>query len=803
MLKLLQKNQDTGAKAQASKSSSVDACDFIPQCEHFDSHTVITKNGELMQTIRISMNRDGLNYEQHDDLISSLREKIRAALMQSIHTDNIAVWIHTLRKRRQVTFDNTFANPFAAYINDSWRKKHGWVHQYFNEVYVTLIYEGQSAKLFDGKLVKDSVWPARNRQFRHTYLDAVAAELGLIMGNVIDSIAEHYQVHLLSISERMPVDDAENLPQSPVYYSEPMEFLSYLLNLREEEVPLPEASICNSLQSTNLMIGFNALETKSDNGKKRFASILSLKNYREVPVHTIDMLLQSPMELIISQAFHFIPHQKALKQYREQRELFEVSGDNYSMQATGLAQILQGNQKLTTDFGDQQTSFMVIVDELKQLDHDVARLQEAFGNIGLVCVREDIKLEDIFWSSFPGNFEFLRRRDPINTHLIGGFARLNRFASGQSEMNLWSQPVALLPTLVNSPYFFNFHVQDNGHTLWLDFNSFNDKQSIISLSFLLSQTQKLHTRLYYFDHQQSGVLWFNKMGAPYLTLNPTKKTKNSVSLNPFSLEGDARNMGFLTAWCSELIRANENERKVLAEAIRNFFANTPHSRSLGSFIHHLSASDPGLAQRFAPWNRGGQFADLFSGTGNDETWNSEWTGFDVSAVLASPPNMVPVFSYLLHRIVLSLDGSPTIIVMRDMLPALSQPFFISRLESLLEMLKENNAIVIFAEHYTPTLAASEVMATLTQNCASLVIVPDDIKQDYARIAPQLLTQGDENLLWHMNRMSGDILLKQKKETVALRINMNGMEDIASIFSNDIKTLVAAGGPFAAIPEAGE
>lgn len=803
MLKLLQKIQDAAAnQPTASKFPSVIARDFIPQCEHFDPYTLATKNGELMQTIRISMNRDGLNYEQHDDVVSSLRESIRTALLNSISTDNVAVWIHTLRKRRQVTFDNEFTNPFAAYINNQWRKKHGWEHQYYNEVYVTLIYDGQSGKLFDGKLVKDGVWPSRNRQFRHTYLDAIATELGLIMGNVIDSIAEHYQVHLLSIAERLPTENLEDLPQSPIFYSEPMEFLSYLLNLREEEIPLPEASIHESLQSTNLMIGFNALETKSDSGKKRFAAMLSLKNYREVPVHTVDMLLQSPMQLIISQSFHFIPHQKALKQYREQKDLFEISGDNYSMNTTGLAEILQGNHKLATDYGHQQTSFMVITDELKQLDGDVGKLQEAFGEIGLVCVREDIKLEEIFWSTLPGNFEFLRRKDPISTQRIAGFARLNRFASGQSGMNLWSQPVALLPTLVSSPYFFNFHVQDNGHTFWLDFNSFNDKKGVIALSFLLSQTQKLHTRLYYFDQHQSGSLWFNKMNAPYITLHPTKKAMGT-GLNPFSLPADARNIGFLTAWCSELISASDAERNVLSGAISGYLKSAAAPKSLAGFADQLSAVDPALAQRFSPWNRGGHYADLFSSADTEAMWGNQWTGFDMSAVLASSPNAVPVFSYLLHRIILSLDGAPTIIVLRDMLPVLSHPFFASRMESLLEMLKENNAMVIFAENYSASLFSNEVVGTLLQSCASSIVVPDDLKQDYAALAPQLLTEGDENLLWHMNRVNGDILLKQKKETVALRINMDGLEDIASIFSNDIKTLIAAGGQYAVIPEAKE
>lgn len=797
MLDILQKLSAAETKLKLPKSASYAANDFIPFCEHFDARTIITKNGELLQTIRIATNTDGLNYEHHDDNIPALRDLIRSAIMDSVYTDNIGIWIHTLRKREQVKFDQNFTNKFAAYVNDSWNKLHGWSHRYYNEVYVTLIYDGQACPMFTGGAVKESINPKNNRLVRRSYIDAVAAELHVIMDNVIERISQYYLVHPLSTVERIPVDKPD-LPTQPIYYSEPMEFFSYLLNLRDDEVPLPEASIYNSLQSSNLLIGFNALETKTDSGKKRFAAILSLKNYREVPVDTVDMLLQSPIELIISQAFHFIPHDKALKQYREQREYFENSEDTYSMEATGLVDILRGNRKQTTDFGHQQTSFMVLVDELKKLDIDVGQLQEAFGAIGLICVREDIRLEEVFWSTFPGNFEFLRRKDPINTHFIGGFARLNRFSSGQSTGTLWAQPIGLLPTLVNSPYFFNFHAQDNGHTLWMDFNSFNDKTGTVLLSFLLTQTQKLGTKLFYFDQQQSAALWFNKMNTPYLKIG--SKKKNALALNPFSLPAEPRNIGFLTAWCSELIDADATDKAILASQLRAFFEQDK-PRSLSAFATHLHETDANLAARFSPWVGNGEFAELFASSDVDFAFTADWLAFAMDEVMASPRNAVAALSYLLHRIVTSLDGTPTIIVMRDMLNIMSHPFFTSRLESLLEMLKENNVMVIFAENSNNPAHENAAMQLLTTCCASIIVVPDDLKQDYATVAPNLLTVGDEKLLWRMERMKGDVLVIQSKETVALRIFLDTMNDVESIFSNDVKTLIASGGPYASVPEA--
>lgn len=792
MLNVLQNLTDSNIKLKTPKAPSYLANDFIPACEHFDAQTLVTKNGELMRTFRICTNNDGLNYEHDATDIPPLRDAIRNALQDCVQTDNVSFWIHTLRKQEEVVFEQNFTNPFAAYVHQKWRKKHDWSFRFYNEVYVTVLYDGQSTPMFDKQTFKETLRPSKNRAFRNHYLDAISNELNLIVDGLIAHISQHYEVHPLCVVQRIPAGQDEDLPAQPIYYSEPMEFLSYLLNLRAEEVPLPEASIHNSLQSCNLVVGFNALETKNDAAEKRFGAILSLKNYREIPPHTVDMLLQSPIQLIISQSFHFIPADDALKQYREQREYFETSEDSYSMEATGLFEILSGNQKRPTDFIHQQTSFMVIVDELKQLDIDIGKLQEAFGEIGLVCVREDIRLEEVFWSTLPGNFEFLRRKDPINGHLAGGFARLNRFASGQSTGTLWSQPIGLLPTLVNSPYFFNFHVQDNGHTLWLDFNSFNDKAGICTLSFLLTQTQKLRTKLFYFDCRDSAALWFKKMDFPYHVVN--SKTPDHLSINPFSLPEDPRNLGFLAAWCCLLIDATDAEKEQILEHIRAFF-ETSEPRTLASFITFMSHSDPALATRFRSWGEGGNDKGWFEATANDITADADWQAFNMDEAMENPRHAIAVFSFLLHRIILSLDGSPTILVLHDMMGVLSHPFFASRLESLLAMLTESNAMIVFAENANNPAQPSKALDILKACCPTIIAVPDDIKQDYDLMAPGILNESDRTLLWRMERMRGDILVKQGREVVALRIGMNRMEDIAAIYSNDIKTLVAAGGPY--------
>ena len=132
-------------------------------------------------------------------------------------------------------------------------------------------------------------------------------------------------------------------------------------------------------------------------------------------------------------------------------------------------------------------------------------------------------------------------------------------------------------------------------------------------------------------------------------------------------------------------------------------------------------------------------------------------------------------------------------------PILSQPFFASRLESLMEMLKESNAMMILSMHYSEALAGKPAFHSMAQACATTVIVPDDMAVEYAAMLPELLSADDQDLLQQIERSHGDILLKQGDATVALCINLDSIPDAAAIFSGDVKTLISAGGPFSGTP----
>jgi len=799
LLSFKKKHSDqTGAAkhsaAQAAANMSVDYSEFVPYYCHYDPNTLLTKNGELLQIIKIATNIKGLNYEGSSDDGTIIRDAIRSAVTEHIQTDKMALWIHTVRKRKSIRYQGQFHENFAQKVQDRWQNIYQWKYQYYNEVYIVVLHDGQTSLLSDPSHFANIALPHTNRDFRNGYLDAAFDDLDRTVLTIMERISENFEVSRLGLVENAPSAGAP-----PIFYSQPMEFLGMLLNLRTEPMPLPQIDVSEALITSNLTFGFNALETKSEEGKRRFAAILTLKQYREVPAETMDRLLQLSMEFVVSQAFHFVPR-GALKQYQEQNELFRISGDTYCIEASGIADVLSSKTGKLTDFGEHQTSIMVLTDEFKQLDSEISKIQAAFAELGLITIREDVKLEECFWSQLPGNFVFIRRKDLINTTRTAGFCRLNRYPSGTPNDNHWGEAVTILPTLVSSPYFFNFHYGNNGHTAIMDFNSFNDHVGSILINFLMTQSRKFDGKLYIFDRNLSANLLFQKLGGSYHHFSVLNRSPDhpQLRLNPFQLPDNKRNRSFLVAWVTLLIAPHvtlpEGQKNLLRAGVDAMYALPQDQRSLTAFTDYLLAEDVPLGKAFAKWQELGNYAGIFDGGQEDLDLNQLMHAFDMTPVVKNRECIVPVFSYLLHKIISELDGRPTIIVLREALDLLDNDFISARLESLMEMLRENNTLLLFTSSRPFNFVKTPIAEIILKNCASHIFIPDDVRQDYA-LPEFALTDYNSEQMVKMDRQKGDFLLKQGNEIIGLSANLKELDEYHSVFANDIKTLAAAVGKF--------
>lgn len=812
----MQQNNSSAAKQKYSVVSQDDWSEFIPYHSHYNPHTLVTKNGELLQIIRIDGNVIGSPCENLDGIHASIRSVVRHVISKSGFDDKFSFWLQTIRRRTPMLYNAPVAgekntNDFIEYLDECWEKENRWQHHYQNEIYLTVLYEGETIPLVDTKSFKNLVLTKHNRSTRSKYL----ADASVILDQQIDSIMQmlstQCRAHRLTLVERA-ISSTGKVSRPNIFYSEPMEFLSNVLNLRSSPVPLSDLDLSVAVQNSKVSFGFNAIEAKNKtNDIQSFAAILTVKQYIESFVEAVDCVMQAPIEFIVTQSFSFIDSEKALKPYKDQKTLFGMSGDIKLNKNFGINQVLNFNQKSPTDYCANQVSIMVISGDLNELDEEVAKFLNSFSQLGLITVREDIKMEEVFWSQLPGNFEFIRRPVALATEQVGGFCRLNRFHSGVPTGNYWGNYLALLPTSVGSPYFFNFHVQDNGHTVIFDFNSFSDSMGSILEYFLVVKTRKSNAKLIIFDRNQSARLLLNKISGKYFTMSQLNKhNKNAVvdktppvSLNPFIIEPSNYNKSFLTAWCGLLISPETGlepgDKALVAECVAKLYELESKERNLPNFVKILEDANNKLSEPLKKWVGKGEYSGLFDSLNEGLNTNLEVAAFDMTPAVNNPAYLLPLFSYLMHRVISSLDGTKTVLVINEAFDLLENPFFAPRLESLLEMLKQKNVVVVFTTNRPQQCKGTIALSAIISGCATKIYIPDDMPVNYKSHDIDLNDQ-DDILLSDMQRQKGDFLIKQNGESIALKLFMSEAEDLVAILSNDIKALGSARGKFTSLPE---
>ncbi len=161
-------------------------------------------------------------------------------------------------------------------------------------------------------------------------------------------------------------------------------------------------------------------------------------------------------------------------------------------------------------------------------------------------------------------------------------------------------------------------------------------------------------------------------------------------------------------------------------------------------------------------------------------------GFDLTFLMDRPESVVPVFACLMQRIIAAFDGKPTIIVLHEAWDLIENDFFAPRLESLMEMLKEHNALVIFATEKPMNALDAQTFDIVMRNCATHLYVPGELENDYS--TPRLgLNEDGISLLSRMDRRKGDFLVRQGGDNIALRADTATLP-LYAVLSGDSKSL---------------
>ena len=742
----------------------------LPYARHIDDLTIETRDGLLIQVIRL----DGLPFETADTEEINYRKALRDSAFRALASSRLALYHHIVRREVSPQMEGDYADDFSRSLDAMWRARLDAKRLYVNDLYLTLVrrpLQGR-AGLVEGLLKTFSGERGDTAQAR------AARALDLRELNAArESLLAAFSPYGPQSLGRYDHDGATA--------SAPLEFLSTLFNGEMRTVTPPASDLGRYLPYRRVSFGADTLELgRTPQLARSFAAMVSIKDY---PAQTapglLDDLLRLPVELTVSQSFGFVDRQVSLERMNLALRRMRAADDEAVSLRQGLTEAKDDVASGRAAFGEHHLSVLVRGPSPDALNEAVAEVMSALNDVGAVAVREDVNLEPAFWAQFPGNFRDIARRALISTSNLAGFISAHAFPTGEAQAH-WGPAVTVLETTSAGPYHFNFHSGDLGNFTLIGPSG---SGKTVVLSFLLAQARKYDPRIVFFDKDRGAEIFLRAIGGRYDAIRPGEPT----GFNPLQLADTPTNRAFLTDWTARLVSqpdealpADDLER--IREAVAANFDQQPTYRRLRYFAELFRGDRRphalDIAARLRPWWGQGGHAWLFDNADDGFDLDVRTVGFDMTQVLDDPTLRTPAMMYLFHRVQERLDGAPSLIVIDEGWKALDDDAFVARIKDWEKTIRKRNGLVGFATQSASDALESRIASAIIEQAATQIFMVNPKAQARDYVDGFGLTEHEFNLVRTLPDTARCFLIKHGTDSVVARLNLSGEPDVLTVLS---------------------
>ncbi|WCR53906.1 MAG: Type IV secretion system protein virB4 [Wolbachia endosymbiont of Ctenocephalides orientis wCori] len=766
------------SKNKSILNREVHTGEFIPYSCYWNNTTLMTKENWLVKVIKLS----GFAFETADDEDLVIQNNIRNQMLRSISSPAFGLYFHTIRRKKNI-FSDEFANQnlpnfFANHVNIKWREKHATRQSFINDLYITIIRRADTkgVELLSHLLKKFGHVTSKNAwedDMRATYED-----LEETTNRIVTSL-RNYSPKILEVKET---------PNG--LFCEIMEFLSRIVNcgfVTNTLFPL-RTEISKYLPVHRLFFSNKMIQVITHNESK-YAGIVSIKEYgNNTSAGMLDHFLQLPYEFIITQSFQFTNRQIAIGKMQIQQNRMIQSADKAISQVAEISQALDDAMSGKIAFGQHHLTILCIEKSPKALDNALSLVESELSNCGVYPVRERVNLEPAFWAQIPGNFDYIVRKGTISSLNLAGFASQHNYPTGSKFNNHWGDAVTVFDTTSRTPFFFNFHIRDVGHTMIIGPTGAG---KTVLMNFLCAQAMKFSPRIFFFDKDRGAEIFLKALGGLYTVIEPRTKT----NFNPLQLDDTPDNRTFLMEWIKSLISVYNNKFSSediarINDAIDGNFKLKKEDRFLRNLVPFLGLAGPDtLAGAISMWHDNGSHAAIFDNKEDLLDFSlARVFGFEMASLLKDPVALGPVLIYLFHRISVSLDGTPSMIVLDEAWALIDNPVFAPKIKEWLKVLRKLNAFVIFATQSVEDASKSAISDTLIQQTATQIFLPN-LKATSVYRDVFMLTEREYVLIKHTDPSTRYFLVKQGVNAVVARIDLKDLDDIINVLSGRAESIL--------------
>lgn len=470
--------------------------DFIPFACHYNESTLLTKNGELIQSFRI----DGITTDNINSNLENLRSSVRKAIKNNNYKD-ASYWVHNIRHCINIDDSAPYEQPFAHFIHQTWSKKNHLQNKFVNTLYISIVHYSYDLGVKDLAALLNPIYSNSIDQLHDNFLNVAIKKLSTLTQNLMHYLKEFNPYQLM-----VRVDNDSNV------YSELLSLYNRVMHANWDLIKVEKSDNSLSLDTHQYSFGTNTIELSRDTEKK-FATVISIKEYQEISGVAVSRCINVPIDLVATEIFYLVDKGDIPKQYRQQNKVLSLTKNSELIKLKNINDFIDRDVSTSaSQICNQQISIMVNADSIEKLEARVISLSNHLIKQGIVHVREDINLEQTFWSQLPGNFKYIKRSSPNTINHIAALATLYECHTG-SQQSLWGRAVTVLRTEFATPYFMNFHDKNKlGHTCII--GTLGAGCTTI-MNFLLSEASKYNPNILYFSTHRSSQIFIEAMNGTW------------------------------------------------------------------------------------------------------------------------------------------------------------------------------------------------------------------------------------------------------------------------------------------------
>jgi type IV secretion system protein VirB4 len=487
----------------------------------------------------------------------------------------------------------------------------------------------------------------------------------------------------------------------------------------------------------------------------QLVNVLSMK---EPPSQTFAHLLGDlhtiPGELIACLEWQRLPNDRMRRDLQTRRRHFfnkRVSMVNYVSPETRPEEMLVDDSASATVrqlgdaltelevnghfFGTCSLTLVLHGHDHRALQHQMAEARKALAVHDGSVFEETYNLLNAWLSIVPGNSRNNLRRLALLETNAADLSFLFTLDPGERvSAHLGREAVAIFETPHHTPYAFNLHVQDVGHTLVL--GATGSGKSFL-LNFLVTHAQKYEPITVILDLGHSYRKLATLLQGRYLEIGLRQR---EVTINPFALEPTPEHLHFLHAFVRVLLegddgyRLSEVEDREIYEAVENLYVLDRTQRRLFTLANLLPRA---LAGRLHKWIDGGRYASLFDNL-HDTLTVERLQVFDFEAMRAYPVLLEPLLFYVLHRVTDRIHdpaeaGTLKLCVLDEAWRFIQHPTLRAYVQEGLKTWRKRNAAMILATQTIDDFASADLLRTVVESCPTKLLLANPAldRQRYA------------------------------------------------------------------------